>query len=254
MASVGRNRTLDGIRGCLAVIVLARHAFQSQGIDALAFPAQFAVWTFFAMSGYVLTKSWDGRYFTFLLRRFVRLWPIYALCLGAGCALLGQTPAVREFFWIEEPGHTPAADSPAWSLIIEALAMPLMPVFVWIGRGSALRLGAGFLCTYLLALVYPTAIAATFFFAGAWLTWFEVRWPVFEGRLAQWLGRISYPLYLSHMAIVTMLGLPLPVSVPLAFAVAALLTETVEKWSIKASRAVRLPARRRVVAQEGFAL
>ena len=66
-------------------------------------------------------------------------------------------------------------------------------------------------------------------------------------KLPQWLGRISYPLYLTHVPIIWYMHLPLFVSVPLAFAAAEILARTVEVWSIRASRAIRLWPPRAVV-------
>ena len=59
-------------------------------------------------------------------------------------------------------------------------------------------------------------------------------------RAPQWLGRISYPLYLTHVPIIWYMHLPLAVSIPLALAVAEILARTVEVWSIMASRSIRL--------------
>jgi peptidoglycan/LPS O-acetylase OafA/YrhL len=54
--------------------------------------------------------------------------------------------------------------------------------------------------------------------------------------LPQWLGRISYPLYLSHWIVLNHLPGPLILRVAVAFAVAQMLTWTVERWSIEVSR------------------
>ena len=256
MAGAGRNRTVDGIRGCLAVVVLASHVLQSHGSNALFGPASSAVAIIFALSACVLVRSWNGRYLEFLARRFVRLWPMYALGLAAGYLLLGAEPSPALFFWIpvSTAGNAPVADPPAWSLTIEAWGMLAMPAFVWVGRGSSGRLAIAMVGTIVAGEVNPDAFFGWFFFLGAWASRFELRWRVFEMPIPQWLGRISYPLYLIHVPILWYAHLPLIISIPLAFVAAAVLTETVEKWSIKASRAVCLTVRHTVAAQEGFAL
>jgi peptidoglycan/LPS O-acetylase OafA/YrhL len=114
--------------------------------------------------------------------------------------------------------------------------MLLMPIFVRVGRANALWLGIALAGTYVAALMCPVFLFAAFFFIGAWLSRFDIRLPLLGAALPQWLGRISYPLYLCHVPLIAFTGLPLWASVPLSFGVAAILTETVEKWSIKASR------------------
>jgi peptidoglycan/LPS O-acetylase OafA/YrhL len=88
----------------------------------------------------------------------------------------------------------------------------------------------------LVQFLTPYAFFAAFFFIGAWVSRFDLRWAPLGGAVPRWLGRISYPLYLCHVPIISFTGLPLILSIPLAFAMAAVLTETVEAWSIVVSR------------------
>jgi peptidoglycan/LPS O-acetylase OafA/YrhL len=242
-----RSQSLDGLRGCLAVVVLADHVCLRLDNMALLLPARLAVWAFFMMSACVLTRAWNGAYLTFLARRFVRLWPVHAVCLTGAYAMSGTSPIVWHYFWI--PLQLPTVNSPIWSLTIEMAAMFLMPLFVFVGRGSLARLVIAMLATMIVQLFTPYALFAWFFLLGAWLSRFELRWAFLETRFVQWLGRISYPLYLCHVPIITFSGLPLVASIPLAFAVAALLTVTVETWSIRASRGVRVQPLRPVMAE-----
>jgi peptidoglycan/LPS O-acetylase OafA/YrhL len=141
MTSVGREliakpsriRAIDGLRGLLAVVVLAWHVCSPFGVAWMLDLANVAVALFFVLSGYVLTRGWDGRYGVFLIRRFLRLWPVYALCLGAGYLIAGVHPVWSEFFWypLIGPNDKPAIDPPVWSLFLEAWTMPLMPLIVW---------------------------------------------------------------------------------------------------------------------------
>lgn len=233
-----RNLTLDGLRGCLAVLVLVSHVFAQCGSQALRVPAMVAVWIFFLISAYVLTQGcWDGRFVLFLVRRVVRLWPTYALCLAGGFCLLGAAPDPLEFIWLPLRNWPPAGDPPGWSLTVEGAAMLGMPVIALVGRGGFARLVIAMAGSVIaMELLTPHAFYAPFFFIGAWLTRFEFHLKPLETSLPQWFGRISYPLYVCHYPIIVFAGLPLWMSIPLAFAVAELLTRTVEKWSIQASR------------------
>ena len=137
MAGINRDRTLDGIRGCLALLVFVHHSVQAAtGSLVLLKPATFAVFAFFMLSGCVLTRAWDGRYPRFLLGRIVRLWPVYALCLAAGYLFSGTQPSAAQFAWCAGALDKPFVDIPAWSLVVEAWAMPFMPLFVRKARRS----------------------------------------------------------------------------------------------------------------------
>ena len=181
LARPSRVAALDGVRGLLALLVVAWHTTEQVGVYWLQSPAKAAVAIFFVLSGYVLTRGWDRRFGVFLVRRFVRLWPVYALCLGVGSILAGIQPAWTTFFWYPciDP-HSSGVDPPNWSLFLEAWTMPFMPLIVWSGSGSALRAG----------LVMVGAIAAGFidaritvgapFVFGAFLARAEFRNPLLE--------------------------------------------------------------------------
>ena len=86
-----RIACLDGLRGVLACFVLINHIvhidFESHILDSTAIECVFI---FFALSAHVLTRSWGTCSFPiFLLRRLVRLWPVFAVCLGLSAALSG---------------------------------------------------------------------------------------------------------------------------------------------------------------------
>ena len=208
---------------------------------ALFYGSKLAVLMFFAISGYVLTRSWDGRFGRFLIGRFVRLWPVYAVCLGAGFALSGSPVVWTQFFWFPLIGADDPIqiDPPAWSLCIEAFAMLAMPVIVWFAGGTRARLYFGLIACIGGALLDARLLVGGYFLAGAWLSRFAWRCRALEWWLPQFLGRISYPLYLSHWLVLRYAPGGPWLTVPLAFAVGWLLTGTIEAWSIHASRLAR---------------
>jgi len=200
---MGREKrilALDGLRGCLAVVVVAAHYAEIFRTNALFLSGQLAVAIFFLMSGYVLTRSWDGNYVAFLMRRFVRLWPTYALCLAAGYLIAHQVPVVSEFFWYPyiSPNDPHNVDQPVWSLILEAWVMPFMPFIVWAGTGSIWRAVPFMVAGVVLMPIIKPSFVLTIFIAGAFLSRVEFKNLLLESPIPQWLGKISYSLYLSH--------------------------------------------------------
>src|SRR5271156_4044751 len=132
-----RLPAVDGLRGLLACVVMTWHATDPLRLDLLRVPADLAVCGFFVLSGYVLTRGWGAPLPEFLLRRFVRLWPPYAFCLTAAYVVAGVLPRWSMYAWW--PVVSPAVDPPIWSLCVEACAMPFMPLFIWLARGSFTR-------------------------------------------------------------------------------------------------------------------
>jgi len=161
----------------------------------MALPARMAVIAFFAMSGYVLTRSWNGDFPVFLARRFVRLWPVYALCLLAGSYVHRLTPVWPYYFWFPFYDRVEGFefDPPMWSLFVEAWAMLFMPFIVWCGR-SQLRFLIGVCFFAALARFETNAIYGALFVAGAYWAKAEFHLAFLETPIPQWLGRISYSL------------------------------------------------------------
>lgn len=239
----GRVAALDGLRGLLAVVVMAWHVCAPFGAEWMKACANVSVAFFFLMSGYVLTRGWDGRLGLFLARRFLRLWPVYALCLGAGYGIAGVQPVWSEFLWYPYlgPDASPAIDPPVWSLCLEAYVMPLMPLIVWAGTASGLRAALCMAVFAAIGLAVPQVAVLALFIAGAFLARVEWRNGMLESALPQWLGKISYSLYLSHFLVLELAVRALGpwggvVAAPAAFAVGWLVWAAVERPSIGLSR------------------
>src|ERR1700722_12878203 len=81
---------LDGLRGVAALFVAMRHIsfFHNLGVHG----GYLAVDLFFVLSGFVIANAYEARLAggpsapRFLVLRYVRLWPVYAL--GAGLGLI----------------------------------------------------------------------------------------------------------------------------------------------------------------------
>jgi peptidoglycan/LPS O-acetylase OafA/YrhL len=242
---VRRIAAIDGLRGILATIVVVRHVCMSFDLDWMQAPADFAVETFFLLSGYVLTRAWDGRFGIFLIRRFLRLWPVYAFCLAIGYGLAGIRPAWSEFFWYPfmETKDLASIDLPMWSLFIEVWMMPFMPLIVWAGAHSPKRAVLTLLPVMILSHKFPLLFIFLLFVVGAFFSRYEFRNRLLETRVPQWLGKISYSLYLSHVLVFELATNVIGswgavIAIPAAFAVGWLIWWGIERHSIRASRRI----------------
>jgi len=194
----------------LSLLVAAMHALNYAGIHQIDFYGRSAVWVFFIISGCVLSRSWDGRFGLFLIRRVIRLWPVHLVCLAL-CWCLLRTPVhlfdVFLFPWLisSRPSVfvTHLANQPTWSLCIELGAALFMPAIAFCGRHGLLGLLGGVVGSFALAIwVYPPCLDLGFFVLGAAFSGVP-RLPCrfLEGKFPQWLGKISYSLYLAHAPI-----------------------------------------------------
>ena len=247
-----RLPALDGLRGVLATTVVIDHALMELGSEAFGLAASSAVVVFFVMSGLVLTRSWPGNFGLFLARRFVRLWPVFALSLAAAGLLAWRVPAVFEFIWLPFPRYDAnVLCPPMWSIFLEAWMALLMPAVVWSAAGGRWRtLGSTILCVGLAAYLRPERLElrallsySVCFVAGAGLSGISWHSALLEKPALQWLGRISYSLYLTHWLVLraateafgqagTMVG------VLASFAVAEIVWRYVENPSIQLSRRI----------------
>jgi len=241
----GRIASVDGLRGLLAIVVVVYHFDHYRFAAFTESPSRIAVATFFIMSGYVLTRAWSGNFPVFLVRRFIRLWPLFATCLALAALINRQTPQWSLYFWypfIYDPDQSPILNlnGPMWSLFIEAWAMLFMPLIVWCGRSSA-RVIVASAIAIAAARFEHWAIYAPLFIAGAFLAGCDFNLRVLNGPLVQWCGKISYSLYLSHWVVFRACDLWAPnfapwIEIPLAFAVARVLCALVDQPSIALSR------------------
>ena len=202
-----RVASVDGLRGVLATVVLYEHMRGCLFHPYTDAPGQFAVMAFFAMSGYVLTRSWNGDFAAFLARRFCRLWPMFALCLAAGALIIGMRPDWTYFFWypfVYDPLKSPVLrlDDAMWSLFVEAWAALFMPLIVWSSRSTRRVLAAMAVGLAGFYFVDRCFLYAMLFVVGGFFADYEFNLPMLNGPVLQWLGRISFSLYMTHLLVV----------------------------------------------------
>ncbi|WP_336980462.1 acyltransferase [Altererythrobacter fulvus] len=292
-------RSLDGLRGVLALAVVFLHfGINSFGMRVFGLPELrlgLAVDVFFILSGFVLTHSVrHGTTFrTFALKRLLRLMPVYYVTTLAAFLVAPELPQDlwTEFFAITPFFVRDAANYPAWSICFE-LYLPLLAVLVpvrlspglvrpallltllasgicqiFVMEGNVLYLprailglAAGHLLyrskiecrvpfdavavgviLLILAAAFapPITIFLPFLTSAAILAGTRGGW-LFATMPAQWLGSISYTLYLVHVpvyyAMVKLLGAAAGQNPPVklagigvALVLATLLTRVVER-------------------------
>lgn len=110
VSSTGVNfGSLDGIRGLAALLVLAQHTGVVRG------SGMFAVWLFFALSGFLLStpfvrqpeRALSYPYMAhYLLRRFKRIVPMYFTMITITILFLGKFDvAFRHYLFLQANGH-----------------------------------------------------------------------------------------------------------------------------------------------------
>ncbi len=240
-----RQPFLDALRGVFALMVAFCHVSVWAGLNPWPQLANAAVDGFFLLSGYVLALTYDGRFVAFIVRRFIRLWPLYAVCLTAGYALHGLWPTLPELVWWpnERMQHLDLTDKVVWTLYIEAWATPLLPALVWIARGnrSAGMLMAGAMMAVSFWLVRTLAVQYFALFAlGVAASQFALRFPDPPRRMA-WFGQQAYSLYLTNWLVLVVFGrfwglAGAYYAIPAIFIVSWAAWQIVEKPSIRLSR------------------
>ena len=239
---VARVLSIDGLRGILAAIVVLAHFAVRLGTEQLLPLASTCVCGFFLISSYALTLSWRGGYATFLGKRFLRLWPAYAVAMMIGAFFTGVPVAWHDYFWFPFKGRYGHFDQDpvVWSLYVEVYASLAMPLIILVSSNAILAsfVGAGFV----LAGGWDINFSyAPFFLAGSFLARAPFDFAILNSRFVQWLGRISYSLYLTHCLVIMFLESFYPstwtyVSIPVCLLVAHVFHAVIEQPSISASQ------------------
>jgi peptidoglycan/LPS O-acetylase OafA/YrhL len=131
------------VRLFLASVVVVHHSLPLRA-------GSWAVDVFFILSGYWITRMWNGRYcrtkasyFTFLVSRWWRLLPVFLICTGLGVAsaflLHGiGSPASPSTpgWWLRQAIIIGSSDAgrvlpPTWSLDVEMQFYLIAPILIW---------------------------------------------------------------------------------------------------------------------------
>lgn len=248
---------LDASRGLLACVVVVQHVLEAFSLGFLAEYTHLAVVAFFVISGFVLARSYDGRPFIYVARRIMRLWPLYFMCILVGCWLGGVPLSWHDFFAWPLPVYPnlPPADPPAWSLYYELWLAPISPLLFAVcarSRVTVLALSAG--CSSLAFTLHnPLLDCIPAFLLGIALNSFQPSFTATVPKLALWLGKVSFSLYLTHGLVLLFamkIGGPWLVAgvLPLVLPVAWLSWRLIEQPSENCSRAlarIQLPSAKR---------
>ena len=156
-----RYSTLDGLRGFSAVIIALHHFW-----PAAAQSAYFSLDLFFALSGFVMVRTYEPRFgksmgtIDFIKRRLIRFLPLYWVGLVIGLLLYGEQVArhvpghigleAAAFAFMTNIVMMPSLATglmfpfnlPAWSLFCELVVNVAMVLWLWrLRTGSLVWLG-----------------------------------------------------------------------------------------------------------------
>lgn len=227
--------TLDGLRGIAALAVLVGHVPDRTFLHLLP-TRHLAVDFFFVLSGFVLAHAYEQRLrgemgpVEFMVRRYIRLWPLYLLGTFIGLvSLVGHMPPAPKLLAITSlaiffvPVLSPRLtlyqqavfplNSPAWSLFFELLANVLYGL---VARHLTNRRLAAILLVGLILLVGTWArfheLDAGSTIPHFWGGFGRVVWSYFAGVAIYriWLARPSprLPAWVLAAALVAMFATP----------------------------------------------
>lgn len=177
----GELRSLTGLRGCAAVLVMLYHfGLATSWGSPTTFVSRGYLWVdmFFVLSGFVIAYNYQGLFvgdycprthLAFLGRRIARVYPLYAVVILESAALFlwrSNDPDLEHFSWVlvanltmvQAWGIAPSFEGDAWSISTEWAAYLLFPLLaaVTLFRSRRLALAAG-----LVAVAAIVVLAAT---------------------------------------------------------------------------------------------
>jgi peptidoglycan/LPS O-acetylase OafA/YrhL len=240
-----RIPALDGLRGVLALLIALYHVALGFGMLWLNIFGLLIVMCFFVMSGFVLARAYDGNALVFVLRRIVRLWPLYGACMVFGYTELGRLPPISVMLWWPIPpfGTLPLVDRQSWSLYYEGWATFVFPALFWVAHRSRLASAGLTIAVASLGVLDFRWFLASMFVLGVTAARYEITFPARVPAAALWLGKVSYTLYLVQ-AFVIEAGNRLGgawggvASLPVLLVVSEIVWRAIERPSLRWSRRV----------------
>ena len=247
-AAATRLASLDSIRGLAALsVVICHYLIFLQGTAlgreiwhwlwvpplSLFRSAYGSVILFFVLSGYVLALSLAGErrsWLVFAIRRFFRIWPAFAIALGASfvigeivpvpepvAALFDRLGATRlpESLWslLSQLAMTTSdvsLDMPGWSLVHELRISLLFPLLLYGVRRAPLTTLSGSLClevaaqdgpSWLTTLIPHTAVYIVYFSIGACVA-------IYRRQIGEWMPAKPALRVLSFVAALVLISIP----------------------------------------------
>lgn len=158
-----RQAPFDGVRGIAILYVTLSHLANSRGM-ALSGGGEYGVWLFFALSAYLLSHYYFAQpermrstreWMNYALRRFLRIYPLYAAALLMGVAVgWWGLASVPSSLLLEAPTY--------WAVYVEFRFYFLLPFLAvamqWLGgRHRLLPLAAILAYLPLHAALFPAA-------------------------------------------------------------------------------------------------
>jgi peptidoglycan/LPS O-acetylase OafA/YrhL len=218
----------DGLRAIGFLLVLTAHVPAVWPFSYLQ--GWTAVWVFFAISGYLVTmllireerKAGAIAYGPFMIRRFFRIIPDYAVVLALYWTVLAWLPPLAgdyQQFRQELPYHltlmTEYIDSPVFSIFIHAWAVGVEtkfyvlfpPIAFLLIRNELWRFAATLAAAVLLTATAPLFSAQVSFVNNAWCA---ILSGVLLAQILEWPRGFAFVAALTRV----------PAAVPLAFVVA----------------------------------
>ncbi|MBF9220274.1 acyltransferase family protein [Hymenobacter ruricola] len=189
------NFDLEALRAVAAIIVVLSHvvntvntldpAYHPGGIWAYAAPGHLSVLLFFILSGYVIGKAHAvplqrDTILLYLKKRFVRIYPIYSICILFVLLVLVKSPSlaiILSHLFLTQGLTTPVLHdiAPSWSLTYEIvfylLFIPISyfranPVFMAIAMVMLGTIAAYFFPGFAKGLLPTYAFGFTFWLCG----------------------------------------------------------------------------------------
>jgi peptidoglycan/LPS O-acetylase OafA/YrhL len=225
---------MDGLRGYAVLLVFCVHQFgyaaqfvgrdltaKTSGFDAVdlvllwLINSNYGVYLFFALSGFLIGRmllaAKPPTYWTFIARRFARIYPAFLLSLLAGAIVTIFITKRVGFSWTVLAqnlvflngwfaiGEVPSYNFVTWSLFFEFVFYLTIPAIALLPAAPAWRIIGGLAIMATTAIVMQLGPAYLFFFAGYLVA------NASDARLRQIAARIPIPILLVGYLLTTSL-------------------------------------------------